>query len=99
MNANFDGKICILYGLRRTGKTTMIFQMIGELPIEKTAYIKVKSDDHMSLLSKDLDKLYGLGYKYIFRLDIKTKEAHCMIVLYCICNRRNRRIIQTFYQL
>ena len=74
INENFDGKICILYGLRRTGKTTMIFQMIGELPIEKTAYIKVKSDDHMSLLSKDLDKLYGLGYKYIFIDEITLLE-------------------------
>ena len=39
---SYDGKICILYGLRRTGKTTLLFQMLSELPIEKTAYIKVR---------------------------------------------------------
>ena len=32
---SYDGKICILYGLRRTGKTTLLFQMLSELPIEK----------------------------------------------------------------
>ena len=32
-----DGKIAILYGLRRTGKTTLLFQMISELPLEKSA--------------------------------------------------------------
>ena len=37
VNGSYDGKICILYGLRRTGKTTLLFQMLSELPIEKTA--------------------------------------------------------------
>lgn len=60
------GKICILYGLRRTGKTTLLFQMIGELPIEQTAYIKASLNDNMSDLTKDLSKLEKLGYKYIF---------------------------------
>lgn len=32
---SYDGKICILYGLRRTGKTTLLFQMLSDLPIEK----------------------------------------------------------------
>lgn len=35
VNGSYDGKICILYGLRRTGKTTLLFQMLSELPIEK----------------------------------------------------------------
>ncbi len=66
IEGNYDGKICILYGLRRTGKTTMLFQMIGELPMEKTAYIKMKPSDNMSLLAKDLRKLYQSGYRYVF---------------------------------
>ena len=37
-----------------TGKTTLLFQMIGELPIEQTAYIKVQSTDNMAHLTKDL---------------------------------------------
>ena len=60
------GKIAILYGLRRTGKTTLLFQMIRELPAERTAYIKIKATDNMSMLTKDLDQLNRNGYKYIF---------------------------------
>lgn len=63
---SYDGKICILYGLRRTGKTTLLFQMLSELPIEKTAYIKVQTTDDMSQLTKDLKVLFELGYRYVF---------------------------------
>lgn len=63
---SYGGKICILYGLRRTGKTTLLFQMLSELPIEKTAYIKVQTTDDMSRLTKDLKALFELGYRYVF---------------------------------
>ena len=63
---SYGGKICILYGLRRTGKTTLLFQMLSELPIEKTAYIKVQTIDDMSRLTKDLKALFELGYRYVF---------------------------------
>lgn len=63
---SYDGKICILYGLRRTGKTTLLFQMLSELPIEKTAYIKAQTTDDMSRLTKDLKVLFELGYRYVF---------------------------------
>ena len=66
VNGSYDGKICILYGLRRTGKTTLLFQMLSELPIEKTAYIKVQTTDDMSRLTKDLKVLFELGYRYVF---------------------------------
>ena len=35
IDGDYDGKICILYGLRRTGKTTLLFQSISELPLNK----------------------------------------------------------------
>ena len=66
VNGSYDGKICILYGLRRTGKTTLLYQMLSELPIEKTAYIKVQTIDDMSRLTKDLKVLFELGYRYVF---------------------------------
>lgn len=66
INNDYDGKICILYGLRRTGKTTLLFQMMGELPVKQTAYIKIQATDNMSLLTKDLKKLFQLGYQYVF---------------------------------
>lgn len=59
------GKICILYGLRRTGKTTLLFQLINELPINETAYIKVTTNNNMGDLIKDLNALYNQGYRYV----------------------------------
>jgi len=66
MTENINGKIAILYGLRRTGKTTLLFQMINELPGDQAAYIKIKTTDNMSMLTKDLDLLYESGYRYVF---------------------------------
>ena len=66
VTTEIDGKIGILYGLRRTGKTTLLFQMISELPSEETAYIKIKTTDNMSMLTKDLDLLFAKGYRYVF---------------------------------
>lgn len=66
ITGEYIGKIGILYGLRRTGKTTLLFQMIGELPAEQTAYIKIKATDNMSMLTKDLDLLHQNGYRYVF---------------------------------
>lgn len=70
----FEGKVCILYGLRRTGKTTMLFQLLGELPVEKTAYIRVKNSDNMSMLIKDIDLLNSRGYEYIIIDEITLLE-------------------------
>ena len=74
IEGDMDGKICILYGLRRTGKTTMLFQMISELPVDETAYIKVKPTDNMSKLTKDLNYLSQNGYKYVFIDEITLME-------------------------
>lgn len=69
-----DGKICILYGLRRTGKTTLLYQMMSELPLEQTAYIKVQVTDNMSMLTKDLNRLFKEHYKYVFIDEITLLE-------------------------
>lgn len=74
IDGDFFGKICILYGLRRTGKTTLLFQMLGELPVEQTAYIKARSTDNMNDLSKDLNRLDKLGCKYVFIDEITLME-------------------------
>lgn len=62
-------KIFILYGLRRTGKTTLIKQAISNMnntEFESTAFIQINKDDTLSLLNKDLKKLMNNGYKYVF---------------------------------
>lgn len=63
------GRVCVLYGLRRTGKTTMLFQAISDMTseeLQKTAYIKMMSSDTLATLNQDLKKLNNLGYKYVF---------------------------------
>lgn len=74
VRADYDGKICILYGLRRTGKTTLLFQMMSELPVEQTAYIKIQTTDNMSMLTKDLKRLFESNYKYVFIDEITLME-------------------------
>ena len=70
-------KVLILYGLRRTGKTTLIRQTIGEMSnddFKKTAFIQVTSKDTLSSLNKDLKKLEKQGFKYIFIDEVTLLE-------------------------
>ncbi|MBR1707792.1 MAG: AAA family ATPase [Clostridia bacterium] len=63
------GRVCILYGLRRTGKTTLLFQAINDLSDEDrkhAVYIKARTADTMSDLSHDIRDLAQQGYQYIF---------------------------------
>ncbi|MBR6410548.1 MAG: AAA family ATPase, partial [Clostridia bacterium] len=60
------GRVCLVYGLRRTGKTTMLFQAIKQLPVEQTAYLKASPNNTMIELDHDLKKLVSAGYRYIF---------------------------------
>lgn len=68
------GKVCAVYGLRRTGKTTMLFQAMSELPINQTVYIKAMITDTMASLNRDLKKLAANGYKYIFLDEVTLLE-------------------------
>ena len=60
------GKVCLIYGLRRTGKTTLVLQAISEFASDETAYIKALSTDTMAMLNRDLQKLEQLHVKYVF---------------------------------
>lgn len=60
-NPDYNGKICALYGLRRTGKTVMMNQCISELPPEekeKSVYILCKETCDMLEMEQVLDELY-----------------------------------------
>ncbi len=62
-------KVFVLYGLRRTGKTTMIRQILLELPeaeFEKAAFIQITSKDTLADLDEDIRTLEEQGYKYLF---------------------------------
>mgnify|MGYP003515566813 FL=1 len=64
-----EDKVCVVYGLRRTGKTTLLKQLISEFDEEnfsKTAYIKCRTKDTIANLNKDIIQLRDAGYKYLF---------------------------------
>ena len=62
-------KVFILYGLRRTGKTTMMRQAIAQMTdddLKKTAFIQITLKDTLAGVNQDLKTLLSLGYKYVF---------------------------------
>lgn len=62
-------KVCLVYGLRRTGKTTLLKQLISEFDesmLLKTVYIKCRTTDTIGNLNKDIIILRDAGFKYIF---------------------------------
>ena len=70
-------KVLIIYGLRRTGKTTMIRQILTELPqaeFGKAAFIQVTSGDTLADVDSDLRKLEKSGYRYIFIDEVTLME-------------------------
>lgn len=61
INSNLTDRVCLIYGLRRTGKTTMLRQAILEMTAEQfseTVYIKARNTDTMAALNRDLNKLF-----------------------------------------
>ena len=70
-------RVCAVYGLRRTGKTTLLYQAIADMneeEREKAAYVKMRNSDIMNNLVHDLDTLYHAGYKYIFIDEVTLME-------------------------
>ena len=70
-------KVFILYGLRRTGKTTLIRQSILDMTpeqLKKTAFIQIKSQDTLADINSDLRYLESQGYKYIFIDEVTLME-------------------------
>ena len=70
-------KVLIIYGLRRTGKTTMIRQILTELPqteFGKAAFIQVTSGDTLADVDSDLRKLEKSGCRYIFIDEVTLME-------------------------
>ena len=62
-------KVFILYGLRRTGKTTMIRQLLAEMTAEQlsqSAFIQITSRDTLANVNCDLKALEAHGFRYIF---------------------------------
>ena len=70
-------KVLIIYGLRRTGKTTMIRQILTEfsqIEFGKAAFIQVTSGDTLADVDSDLRKLEESGCRYIFIDEVTLME-------------------------
>ena len=62
-------RVFILYGLRRTGKTTLIRQAIGEMKeadFRRAAFVQIRTGDTLANVNADLKRLQADGYKYVF---------------------------------
>lgn len=69
LNIPVEPRVCVVYGLRRTGKTTMLLQSVREMTPEdlaKTVYIKANPQNTMWELNKDMQLLYDNGIKNVF---------------------------------
>ena len=63
LNSDETDRVCLIFGLRRTGKTTMLRQAVLKMtPLQaaKTAYIKARRTDTMAAMNRDLDLLMKL---------------------------------------
>lgn len=65
----YTDKVLILYGLRRTGKTTLIRQILADMTqiqLNSAAFIQVRTTNTLSEINSDLRHLEKNGYKYVF---------------------------------
>ncbi|MBQ7188508.1 MAG: AAA family ATPase [Kiritimatiellae bacterium] len=64
-----ESKVLIVFGIRRTGKTTMLQQAVRALTREefaKAAYIKVRTGDTLETMDDRLSRLHRRGFRYVF---------------------------------
>ena len=70
-------KVCLVYGLRRTGKTTLLKQLILDMTEEdrkKTIYIKAKTGETIADLNKDIKLAREKGIKFFLIDEITLLE-------------------------
>ena len=70
-------KVFILYGLRRTGKTTMIRQIFAEMSdaeLSKAAFIQITARDTLANVNRDLKELEEQGFRYVFLDEVTLME-------------------------
>lgn len=70
-------KVFILYGLRRTGKTTMIRQIfagMSDAELSKAAFIQITARDTLADVNRDLKILEAQGFRYVFLDEVTLME-------------------------
>ena len=77
LNNSYPGKVLALFGLRRTGKTTLMLQSINGFSMKQfgqTAYIKCNNGETVYQLLEDLKYLTNNGFNYIFIDEVTQLE-------------------------
>ena len=74
---NDSTKVCTIYGLRRTGKKTMMFQAMKEVGLENIGYILCENNDEYSQLCMKLNEFINQKKKVVF-IDEITKISDFM---------------------
>ena len=70
-------RVFILYGLRRTGKTTMIRQIFVEMSdaeLAKSAFIQITTKNTLAEVNRDLQYLQTQGFQYVFLDEVTQME-------------------------
>ena len=70
-------KVFVLYGLRRTGKTTMIRQILADMDDEtlnQTAFIQISQKNTLADVNNDLRTLEKIGCRYVFLDEVTLME-------------------------
>ena len=77
LKPDHSGKVFILYGLRRTGKTTMIRQAIlsmSESEFQRCAFIQIRPGDTLGEINIVLRQLADRRYRYVFLDEVTLAE-------------------------
>ena len=70
-------KVFVIYGLRRTGKTTMIRQILADMDekmLDQTAFIQITAKNTLADVNKDLRALEKNGCRYVFLDEVTLME-------------------------
>ena len=70
-------KVFVIYGLRRTGKTTMIRQILANMDdgmLNQAAFIQVTAKNTLAEVNKDLRALEKNGCRYVFLDEVTLME-------------------------
>lgn len=63
-----EGRVCLVYGIRRTGKTTLLQQSVLEMTADErahAAYFKVRDGETLDAVARKLDALESAGVRYV----------------------------------
>ena len=77
LRSGTEGKVLVIYGLRRTGKTTMLQQAVRALTREEfaqAAYLKARVTDTLDDMDDRLSRLHARGVKYVFIDEVTLME-------------------------